>query len=68
MNTTIVSESHIHDEQMKQCINQLNISYRPSILLLAVLIYNNSWSYSKKTNSQAKKHVYVCLKKYKCQT
>jgi len=42
MNTTIVSESHIHDEQMKQCINQLNISYRPSILLLAVLIYNNS--------------------------
>ena len=54
---------------MKWCINQLNISYRRTILFLTSLIYNNSWSYSKQTNSQAKKQVYMCLKKYyTCQT
>jgi len=60
---SIVWESLIR-VQMKWCINQLNISYRPTILFLTVLIYYNSWSYSKQTNSQAKKQVYMCLKKY----
>jgi len=41
MINNIVSESHIHDVQMKQCINQLNISYRPNLLLVTALICNN---------------------------
>jgi len=50
MKNNIVSESHtcIH-VQMKQCINELNISYRPTILLLTARIGNNGWSYSKQT-------------------
>ena len=64
----IVLESHIH-VQMNWCIVQLNISYRTNRLFLTALICNHSWSYSKQTNSQAKKHVYMCLKKYyTCQT
>jgi len=40
MKNNIVSESYIH-VQMKQCINQLNIFYRPNLLLLTALICNN---------------------------
>ena len=54
---------------MKWFIYQLNISDRPNSLFFTALIYNNSWSYSKQTNSQAKKQVCMCLKKYyTCQT
>ena len=50
-------------------MNQLNISYRPNILFLTVLIYTNSSSYSKQTISQVKKQVFLGLKKYyTCQT
>jgi len=40
---------------MMHFIDQLHISYRPNLLFLTALIYINSWSYSKQTNSHASK-------------